>query len=536
MLTNYETVNVTFLKRAQRYIFLIAAGLCLASLPFSRFTLTLALILLTVNWLVEGRWLYRKNYPVNSAPAILTFSLIYLALIVGLFYSENFDYAFKELRLKLPLLIVPFVFATSPPLSRKERQYLLAAFCLSVFVATLISSIIYVQNFSLGGSNVREISPFISHIRYAIMINIAIASMLWYILKEQLKVVVVGVAAITFWLIFFIFVLQSLTGIVLLMFVIWGFAVYHVISIKKKYLKRLLVLLIILMSVLPLIYIYNKSVNYFSNRETVDVHTLPKKTANGNTYVHNKNPRVYENGNLVWINICWDELRSEWNKRSDLHFDENDRLGQPLYSTLIRYLASKGLKKDSVGVWTLDMTDVQLVEDGVTSVIYRKHKLGIYPRLYQLLWEIDRYITVGAVSGSSVVQRIVFIDIAIKIIKENFWLGVGTGDLNDAFTNYYRNNDVNISEDYWYLSHNQFLTYWVQVGFVGLLMFLAGWITPLFLLRKKLDFLSIVIFGILTLSMLNEDTFQTHIGVSLVGLFYGIFVFGSSEPVAKSKD
>lgn len=34
---------------------------------------------------------------------------------------------------------------------------------------------------------------------------------------------------------------------------------------------------------------------------------------------------------------------------------------------------------------------------------------------------------------------------------------------------------------------------------------------------------------ILTLSMLNEDTLETHIGVSMVSLFYGLIVFGQSH-------
>ncbi|MFP4555423.1 MAG: O-antigen ligase family protein [Bacteroidales bacterium] len=521
-------------ERIHRYIFLLAIGLCLVSLPFSRFTLTLSLILLTANWLIEGSWLYWKN--IKSTPAILIFLLIYLALIFGLFYSDNIDYALADLRLKLPLLIVPLIFATSPPLSSEERQYIISLFCFSVFVATAISFVIYVQNFSLGSSNVREISPFISHIRYAIMISIAIALLLWYAMKEKRKFVAGAYVVLALWLIFFIFVLQSLTGMVLLMFVAWVFAVALVLRINIKYLKWSFILLIVILSFFPPFYIYSKTIDYFSNREDVAVDTLPKYTVNGNKYAHHKNPKQYENGNLVWINVCWEELEQEWNRRSKLTFDGNDRLSQPLYSTLIRYMTSKGFKKDSAGVWKLDTTDIRLIEDGVTSVVYKDHKLGVYPRLYQVLWEVDQYLSFGKVSGSSVVQRIVFIDIAIGIIKNNFWFGVGTGDLNDAFTSYYRTNDVNISEDFWYLSHNQFLTHWVQVGFLGLLLFAFGWFLPIYLLRKKLDFITIIVFGILTLSMLNEDTFQTHIGVSMVGLFYGIFVFGSSKPNVKSED
>ncbi|MZP82064.1 MAG: hypothetical protein GT596_05005, partial [Bacteroidales bacterium] len=112
---------------------------------------------------------------------------------------------------------------------------------------------------------------------------------------------------------------------------------------------------------------------------------------------------------------------------------------------------------------------------------------------------------------------------------QNFWFGVGTGDFSKSFNEYYAVNEPNLNPRYWFLSHNQFLTQWVALGFIGLLLFLAGWFAPFIIERSYKDLLALSFMIILTLSMLNEDTLETHIGVSMVSLFYGLIVFGQSH-------
>jgi len=69
----------------------------------------------------------------------------------------------------------------------------------------------------------------------------------------------------------------------------------------------------------------------------------------------------------------------------------------------------------------------------------------------------------------------------------------------------------------------------VQVGFIGFLLFIAGWFVPIYIKRKSIDLLSVAFFIIATLSMFNEDTFQTHVGVTLTAVFYGMLIFSPSS-------
>ena len=79
------------------------------SVPLSRYFMSIAQILLIVNWLVEGN-LYEKFKKFFNNKAALVFSSLWLLHVVGLFFTDDFNYAFKDLRIKLPILILPIIF------------------------------------------------------------------------------------------------------------------------------------------------------------------------------------------------------------------------------------------------------------------------------------------------------------------------------------------------------------------------------------------------------------------------------------------
>jgi len=454
--------------------------------------------------------------------------LVYASIVVGFFYSDNIKYAVEELRLWLPILLIPIILATSAPLKRKEFRLLLLLFCLSVFVATLISFSIYLKEFSQGSQNVRAISPYISHIRLALMVNLSIFILGYFAFQKgysQNQYFKLVLSIVALWLVAFIFILQSFTGIAILGTVALILAITRISSVKGAILKFCFIVGLVLVMLLGLSYLAHTIDGYFT-RNKVDFKNLPIKTVNGNQYTHDTIIRQYENGNLVWINICYPELSREWSKVSKLPFDGDDKAGQRVGFTLIRYMTSKGLRKDSVGMARLDSLDVKLIENSVASVIYREHKTGIYPRLYQMLWEIDSYFTRGTIGGSSLVQRYIFLKVSWHIAENNFLFGVGTGDGPDALNDYYRTSGVNLDQKYWYSSHNEYLTVWIASGIVGLILFLLGLLYPFIYEKKHKIFLCVVFQIIILVSMLNEDTFETHIGVSFAALFYAILFFG----------
>jgi hypothetical protein len=422
------------------------------------------------------------------------------------------------------------VFASTKPVNEREKQLLLGFFVLAVFVYSLLSAYTYFSDYR-GSGNVRDISLFVSHIRLSLMVNISIAIVIWGMSRFSTlsKLIFVLGTILLSWFIIYLFILQSLTGLVILMVMVSLYCFYYAFRIKKIFYKFSILLALVLLWLMSASYLFVNAREYFENRQCIDELTLSDKTDNGNPYKNYLDEIQYENGNLVWINLCRKELEKEWNTRSSIEYVSVDNLGQPIASTLVRYLTSMGLNKDSVGVWSLSEADIAFIEQGATNVLFKEHKIGLYPRLYQTFWEIEQYKTHGQVSGSSLVQRFVFAKAGVNIFLNNFWFGIGTGDLTDIFNAYYKKNEPKLKPNYWYLSHNQFLTQAVQVGFLGLLVFLLGWFYPLYNQRKRLDLLSFVFFVIITLSMFNEDTLQTHVGVSLTALFYGLFLFSADS-------
>jgi rod shape determining protein RodA len=117
---------------------------------------------------------------------------------------------------------------------------------------------------------------------------------------------------------------------------------------------------------------------------------------------------MIENGHYVDAFLCEDEVRSTWNQRSSLSIDSADGKGHPVFTTLVRYLNSKGLTKDQAGVMALNEKDIRYIENGTANVNYTG-LLGIRMRFYQLLYELDFQKRGGTnASGHSLMMKLEF--------------------------------------------------------------------------------------------------------------------------------
>jgi hypothetical protein len=270
----------------------------------------------------------------------------------------------------------------------------------------------------------------------------------------------------------------------------------------------------------------------YNYREDIDFSKLDTHTPDGIPYKNDTLSGWVENGHYVMIYLCEKELEEEWNKRSQLDYSGKDKLGQKLKYTLIRYLTSKGLRKDAGGIKQLDENDIKAIENGVANYIFLR-KYSLYPRVYQVYWEIDNYRHGSNPSGHSVAQRIAYKNAAEFIIRNNLFFGVGTGDVQDEFDDYYSNIDKQIKPEYRRRAHNQYLTFIVTFGLVGFLLSIIGMFLPVFLSKnwKNYLFISFALIGFI--SMLNEDTLETQTGVSFFTFFYSILLFGRNVVIER---
>jgi hypothetical protein len=266
----------------------------------------------------------------------------------------------------------------------------------------------------------------------------------------------------------------------------------------------------------------------YYNKEPIDISRLDSLSARGNRYTHITENGQTENGHYVWTYIQWDELRDGWKQRSAIPLDSLDLKNQQIRYTLIRYLASKGLRKDLEGVLQLSEKDIEAVEKGITNVV-NLQKFSIRGRIYEFLMGYETYMGTGDPTGSSVMQRFEFWKASWGIIRDSWLIGAGTGDMNTVFDLQYERMNTKLDPDQRWRSHNQYLSILIGFGIFGLAWFLISLIYPAWAQRGFRDYFFLVFFVIAMLSMLTGDTMESQAGVTFFYFFYSFFLFARRE-------
>ena len=227
----------------------------------------------------------------------------------------------------------------------------------------------------------------------------------------------------------------------------------------------------------------------------------------------------------------WEELEKEWPLRSKIPFNEPDKLGNNIRYTVLRYMSSKGLTKDSAGVATLSPEDIENIENGSSNYLYTINN-GLTTKWRELVWEYTKYKRGENPSGHTLTMRLEFWKTASYIIYDHPVFGVGTGDIQDAFNSMYIETDSKLDAVWRLRCHNQYLAIGVAFGFVGLLLFVFYLLYPAIILRKELHYLYWPFFLIALLSFVTEDTLETQSGVTFFIFFQTLFLWLASVSLA----
>ncbi|MCK4568929.1 MAG: O-antigen ligase family protein [Bacteroidales bacterium] len=495
---------------------------------FKRYPYYLSIFLIfpaIILWIIKGlKLIIIRFFRRENLPAIVFFSL-YILHAIGLLFTVDFDYALKDLRIKLPLLVLPVIFTVSESLDWKKFRKLMLFFVASVLAGTFISTYILITQ---DVDNLREISIFISHIRFSLLISIAIFTLAYFStrqagFKKHMRILCLF---LTGWFIIYLVLSASITGLVVLLVAVFVMAVHYTLK-KKNIYSRIATVLILLVPAILLVFLMGIVTDVYKTHK-VDFSGLDKQTKQGNYYWHDTTNLQTENGHYIWIYLATDELRDAWNNRSEYDFDSLDSKGQELKSTLIRFMSSKGLRKDAAGVEELSDSDISLVENGEASIHYHERSV-FYIRLYKIIWESQQYLHTGDPSGHSAMQRIEYWKTSMLIIKQNPLFGVGTGDMNIAFERQYELMDSPLKLEFRWRSHNQFLSITVGFGIIGILWFLFALFYPPIKLHRLSDYFYLSFFVIMIVSMISEDTIETQAGVTIFAFFTSLFLFGKKD-------
>lgn len=507
------------------YLYFLGLIVLVFSLPLSKFGMSIAQIGIAISWVISGDFKNKFKTFFASRIALLLTSVFFLH-VAGLIWTTDFVYAWKDIRIKAPLLLMPLLLSTSPRLSKKQFEVILYTLIAGVVLSTLISMMVYFGWIRKEVLDIRDISIFISHIRLVLIGCVAIFASVWLVYQNgsnQPGRYTWLHGLVVCWLAFFIFFIQGLTGIVVLS-ASFLLLMLLLMTRTKSQTRRILYAMVAIVPVIMMVWSIF-SVTRMMNPSAETGSKVPEKyTLSGREYVHQPERKEYENGNPVWMYICEEELRSQWNARSDFDFDGRDQLNHELKMTLLRFMSSKGLKKDSAGVWSLNNEDIKAIESGIANEFYL-NRLDPRTRMHQVAWEIQNYLHGGDPSGHSVAQRLEYWKAAVGIINKNQLFGVGTGDVPQAFKTQYEEIDSRLSEKWRLRSHNQYLSFAVAFGLAGLIWFLYTlWVPALHAFRAR-NYLYLFFALAAAISMITEDTLETQAGVTFFALFSTLFLF-----------
>ena len=218
------------------------------------------------------------------------------------------------------------------------------------------------------------------------------------------------------------------------------------------------------------------------------------------------------------------ELREAWNQRSSLDYDGVTTNGENLEATLIRYMASKGLRKDAEGMASLSDQDIHNVEQGIANYVNWTHP-GVYARLSETVFEYNQYRRYNNPNGGSLSQRLEYTRASWLLIRKHPVFGVGTGDIPQAYQQAYDELQSPLEPQYRHKAHNQYLSITVGFGVIGLALFLFVLLYPYLAFQENRTLLYTLFLTILLISMLPEDTIETQAGVSFYAFFNSLFIF-----------
>lgn len=454
---------------------------------------------------------------IHNKIAVVMVSM-YVMHFIGLIYTSDFQYAFKDLRIKLPLLLFPLILSSMKPLNRKQIDTVLWFFISSVFFVTILGAVKY---FRRDFVDVRELSVFVSHIRVSLCMVFSIFILVYYLFKRNYKLIVrMIILFLIAWFLWQIAIWESFIGILIIISLSLLLFIYRIFQCKNLYFK-IFASAFIIIALSCLVYVPYKIIHDYNNPEKVVVEQLDTHTKLGNPYVFDTIRYGVEDGRYVGLYLSKQEMLDAWNERSDkkikLEFDDG-------YGSLVRYLTSKDLRKDAEGVSQLTDEDIRNIENGISNCNYIENP-GIKTRIMKILVAYGNYKKSGDANGSSVFQRVEFIKASLGIIKDNPIIGVGTGDIADAFEYYYEETNSKLRPEYRFRCHNQYLAITVAFGIVGLLWCLFSLFYPIIADKKNRNYIYLVFMFIMLLSMLTEDTLETQIGVTVFAFFNSLLVF-----------
>jgi hypothetical protein len=484
-------------------------GIVLFGLPLSNPLMSVGLLVFAAGW-VTDRVQQGRMRPWSGT---LGWSVVALGVfqVSGLLWSEDLTPGLHVLRNEGPL----FAFLVLGATGRWDRDWAGRWVPLLLGGAVLVAC---AAMWSFGWwresrgefLRPRDWSPFISHVRFSLLV--AWAAGWWTLLALEKRIrwvapaLLVAVGGLT------VARTGSMTGILLLPVAVAAACVFEG---RQRFIR------IALGVAFGVAVVGGGWAAWMLRAVYPEADALETTSRRGGLYRHDAGRSLRENGTFVGTYLCEQELDSAWMARTGKPLSGLDARGQELRTTAIRHLSSLGLRKDADGVDALSEASIGHIYAGIPTVSELQHR-GIRRRWDVLAFEWANHRDGGDPSGNSVLQRLEFARAAWHVIRQHPMLGVGTGDVDAAMRQAYVDLRSPLDPAFQLRPHNQYLTLWAASGLLASLAWLLA-IAGLWRVPGPWRSPARVFALVLALSCLTEDTLESQAGATFAGVFMGMF-------------
>jgi len=508
------------------YVFFIS---CLAaSITLGKVPMSVSLIGLTLNWILELDFQIKGKKIKDQKYLPIIFSGLFLIEFFWLPISKDTTIGLNVLRIKLPLLLLPLIIGSCTSFSKREWKIIITTFFIGILVSTIWVYLVSLEVFPTkkDSGTIRDASIFMSHIRYSVLLSFSTVLILCLAFKNLINKLIAVI--IFLWLVFLIFKLATITAILGLSFSLVFLFIAFLFSSKNK---NKIVYIAGIASLFFLVGLYiTATVKDFYHVKSKE-RSLLTYSIGGEKYQLDFKDNTTENGFYLWENIAQKELERCWNRKSKFSFTSKDKKKQPVKATLYRFLTSKGLHKDSVGLSNLTQNEIQKIENGETSsVSYNNFE----KRIRSLLYQKESRKKNSDSNNQTINQRVVFWKAGIDIFLNQPAFGYGPGGAKTQYKKYYKNRNTNLNKSNQLLAHNQFITQAINLGALGIIIWIFILIYSFIKVEKGMLLFFVPYLILMFFAFMSDDMLEVQAGVTIFSFFGTLMLFYNSKRLETS--
>ena len=146
-------------------------------------------------------------------------------------------------------------------------------------------------------------------------------------------------------------------------------------------------------------------------------------------------------------------------------------------------------------------------------------------------FDYDQYGTNYSFETWSRTNRIYIWKSSVHLFIKNFWIGVGTGDINNDLNNQYVKDGQNYLADKKANTHNQFLDYMVKFGIIGFVLIAFSFFCYFKHASHTSNGLYIMFLVFILCCMLTENILNRQLGIVFFFFFNSLFLSSKSKKI-----